>query len=84
MFTVPAIGADFEREFSMSGRIITKHHNRLSPHIIRDLMQYKRWGARREDVVQTRSAQDKPTEIDSADTSARRRRPAENEKNLSR
>ena len=46
VFAVPATGAGVEREFSISGRVITKQRNRLSPTTIRDLMQYKRWAAR--------------------------------------
>ena len=43
IYAVPATSAGVEREFSISGRIITKQHNRLSPSTIRDLMQYKHW-----------------------------------------
>ena len=46
VYTIPATGAGVEREFSISGRLITKHRNRLAPKTIRDLMQYKRWVAR--------------------------------------
>ena len=84
VFAVPATGADVEREFSISGRIITKHRNRLSPRTIRDLMQYKRRIMRRENVTQTETAQDKPTEINSVGTSARHRHHVEHEKDLSR
>jgi hAT family C-terminal dimerisation region len=42
MFAVPATGAGVEREFSISGRVITKYRNRLTTSVIRDLMQYKR------------------------------------------
>src|SRR5579859_3845661 len=41
VYAVPATGAGVEREFSISGRVITKQRNRLSPSTIRDLMQYK-------------------------------------------
>ena len=43
---VYATGAGVEREFSISGRVITKQRNRLNPSTIRDVMQYKRWVAR--------------------------------------
>ena len=43
VLAVPATGAGVEREFSISGRVVTKQRNRLSPTTIRDLMQYKRW-----------------------------------------
>lgn len=48
-FAVPATGAGMEREFSISGRVITKQRNRLNPSTIRDLMQFKRWAARHEE-----------------------------------
>ena len=34
------------KEFSISGRVITKQRNWLNPSTIRDVMQYKRWVAR--------------------------------------
>ena len=37
VLAVPATGAGVEREFSISGRIVTKQRNRLSPTTIRDL-----------------------------------------------
>jgi len=43
VLAVPATGAGVEREFSVSGRVVTKQRNRLAPKTIRDLMQYKRW-----------------------------------------
>ena len=46
VYAVPATGAGVEREFSISGRVITKQRNRLNPSTIRDVMQYKRWVAR--------------------------------------
>ena len=46
LLTVQATGAGIEREFSISGRVVTKQRNGLSPTTIRDLMQYKRWVAR--------------------------------------
>jgi len=41
VLAVPATGAGVEREFSISGRVVTKQRNRLSPTTIRDIMQYK-------------------------------------------
>ena len=41
VLAVPATGAGVEKEFSISGRVVTKQRNRLSPTTIRDLMQYK-------------------------------------------
>ena len=46
VLAVPATGAGVEREFSISGRVVTKQRNRLSPTTIRDIMQYKRWVAK--------------------------------------
>ena len=43
VLAIPATGAGVEGEFSISGRVVTKQRNRLSPATIRDLMQYKRW-----------------------------------------
>src|SRR5436190_18742249 len=34
------------KEFSISGRVITKQRNWLNPSTIHDVMQYKRWVAR--------------------------------------
>ena len=34
------------KEFSISGRVITKQRNWLNPSTIRDVMQYKRWVTR--------------------------------------
>jgi hypothetical protein len=84
VFAVQATGAGVEREFSISGRIITKHRNHLSPRTIRDLMQYKRWIARHERVVQSGTTQDRPTEIDSAGINAKHHHHTEYEKDLSR
>lgn len=42
VMAVPATGAGVDREFSISGRVITKQCNRLAPPTIRDIMQYKR------------------------------------------
>jgi len=41
-FAVPATGSGVEREFSISGAIVSKDRNRLDPAIISDIMQYKR------------------------------------------
>src|SRR5579859_2224430 len=43
VMAVPATGAGVEREFSISGRVVTKQRNSLKPSTICDLMQYKRW-----------------------------------------
>ena len=51
VMAVPATGAGVEREFSISGRVITKQRNRLSPATIRDIMQYKRWVAKHRIVI---------------------------------
>src|SRR5437762_12202968 len=51
VLAVPATSAGIEREFSISGRVVTKQRNRLSPTTIRDLMQYKRWVARHGIVI---------------------------------
>ena len=42
-FAVPATGSGVEREFSISGAIVSKGRNRLDPKTISDIMQYKRW-----------------------------------------
>ena len=42
VYAVPATGAGVEREFSISGRVITKQRTWLNPSTIRDVMQYKR------------------------------------------
>src|SRR5947199_10471619 len=44
---VPASSAGVEREFSMAGDVATKKRNRLTGKTISDIMQYKRWCARR-------------------------------------
>jgi len=51
VMAVPATGAGVEREFSISGRVVTKQRNRLTPTTIRDLMQYKRWVAKHGIVI---------------------------------
>ena len=49
MYAVSVSSDAVEREFSISGRVITKQRNRLSPQTIGDLMQVKRWITRNED-----------------------------------
>ena|SRR6266496_1539546 len=46
VMAVPATGAGVEKEFSISGRVVTKQRNWLSTTTIRDIMQYKRWVAK--------------------------------------
>jgi hypothetical protein len=46
VLAVPATGAGVEREFSISGRVVTKQRNQLKASTIRDIMQYKRWVAK--------------------------------------
>ena len=46
VYAVPPTGCGVEREFSISGRVVTKQRNRLCAITIRDIMQYKRWVAR--------------------------------------
>jgi hAT family C-terminal dimerisation region len=46
VYAVPATGAGVEREFSISGNIVNRRRNCLSPKTISYLMQYKRWAAR--------------------------------------
>lgn len=45
VYAVPATGCGVEREFSISGRVVSKERNRLDAKTIADLMQYKRWVA---------------------------------------
>ena len=45
VYAVPATGCGVEREFSMSGNIVSKRRNRLLGKTIADIMQYKRWVA---------------------------------------
>jgi hAT family C-terminal dimerisation region len=52
VYAVPASNAGVEREFNISGRLITKQRNRLNPATIRDLMQYKRWVARHGTILE--------------------------------
>ena len=51
VLAVPATGAGVEKEFSISGRVVTKQRNRLSPTTIRGIMQYKRWVAKHGIVI---------------------------------
>ena len=51
VMAVPATGAGVEREFRISGRVVTKHRNQLSPTTICDIMQYKRWVAKHGMVI---------------------------------
>ena len=52
---VPASSAGVEREFSMAGDVATKKRNRLTGKTISNIMQYKRWRARRgEHIVEER------------------------------
>jgi hAT family C-terminal dimerisation region len=46
VLAVPATGAGVEREFSISGRVVSKLRGRLSAETISDIMFYKRWVAR--------------------------------------
>lgn len=45
VYAVPATGCGVEREFSISGKVVSKERNRLDVKTISDLMQYKRWVA---------------------------------------
>ena len=45
VYAVPATGCGVEREFSMSGNIVSKRRNRLLGKTIADIMQYKCWVA---------------------------------------
>jgi len=66
---VPASSAGVEREFSMAGDIITKKRNRLSGKTISDIMQYKRWRARRgEHIVE--EPREIPEEYNESDSDA--------------
>jgi hAT family C-terminal dimerisation region len=64
VLAVPATGTGVEREFSISGRVVTKQRNCLAPSTIRDIMQYKRWVLRHgiaipeEDISRLRDEQD--------------------------
>jgi hypothetical protein len=46
IMAIPATGCGVEREFSISGRMVTKHRNRLGGNTIGDLMFFKRSIAR--------------------------------------
>src|SRR5205814_7533594 len=50
VMAVPATGAGVEREFSISGRVVTKQRNQLSPTTIRDIM-HKWWVAKHGIVI---------------------------------
>ena len=64
ILAVPATGAGVEREFSISGCVITKQRNRLAPSTIRDIMQYKRWLVRHGIVVAENGDESEITEPD--------------------
>jgi hAT family C-terminal dimerisation region len=51
VMAILATRAGVERKFSISGRVVTKQRNRLSPATIRDIMQYKRWVVRHGIVI---------------------------------
>jgi hAT family C-terminal dimerisation region len=57
VMAVPATGAGVEREFSISGRVVTKQRNRLSPTTIQDIMQYKHWVVRHGIVIPEEESQ---------------------------
>ena len=59
MSAVSASSAEIEREFSIAGDIVIKKRNRLSEKTISNIMQYKRWRARREEHIIV----EKPREI---------------------
>jgi hAT family C-terminal dimerisation region len=75
-YAVPATSSGVEREFSISGNIVSNRRNRLSPKTISDIMQYKRWMVRTGVVAEflkdkERSAMEteveNETELDDAD-----------------
>jgi hypothetical protein len=65
---VPASSAGVEREFSMAGDIVTKKRNRLSGKTISDIMQYKRWRARRGEHIIIEEPREIPEEYDEEDS----------------
>jgi hAT family C-terminal dimerisation region len=67
VYAVPATGAGVEREFSISGNIVNRRRNRLSPKTISDLMQYKRWVARHGIIAKITVDQIVDDEIDEID-----------------
>ena len=71
VYAVPATGCSVEREFSMSGNVVSKRRNRLIGKTVADIMQYKRWVANtRESIVIDEDAQmyeDKEVWSDSED-----------------
>ena len=67
-YSVPPSSAGVEREFSISGRVITKQRNRLAPKTIQDIMQVKRWLARHGKFSKVvKNAEDLDTVDDSED-----------------
>ena len=64
---VPASSAGVEREFSMAGDIITKKRNRLTGKTISNIMQYKRWRARRGEHIME-EPREIPEEYDEQDS----------------
>jgi hypothetical protein len=66
---VPASSAGVEREFSMAGDIVTKKRSHLSGKTISNIMQYKRWRARRGEHIME-EPQDIPEEYDEQDSHA--------------
>jgi len=67
---VMASSAGVEREFSMAGDIVTKKRNRLSGTTISNIMQYKRWRARRGEHIIVAEPRDIPEEYDEDDSDA--------------
>jgi hypothetical protein len=65
---VPASSAGVEREFSMAGDIVTKKRNRLSGKTISNIMQYKRWRARRGEHIIIEEPREIPEEYDEEDS----------------
>ena len=66
---VPASSAGVEREFSIAEDIVTKKRNRLSGKTISNIMQYKRWCARREEHIIVEESRDISEEYDGKDIS---------------
>ena len=65
---VPASSAGVEREFSIAGDIVTKKRNRLSGKTISNIMQYKRWRARRGEHIIVEEPREIPEEYDEEDS----------------
>ena len=82
-FAVPATGSGVEREFSISGALVSKSRNRLNPTTISDLMQYKRWLARTGTAAKFQqyrmNSQDLPLESEDLDTDSTVSEPEEEE-----